>query len=68
MEQGNEFFLQIPANIDQEIAATEEIEFGKWWIFNYVLLGKDKHVADAFVNPVGTAVGFGCKKPRQPLR
>ena len=68
VEQGNELLLQVPAHIDQEVAATDQVEFGEGRVFDHVLLGKDQHVADAFVDAVGAAVGLGREKARQPLR
>ncbi len=68
VEQGNELLLQVPAHIDQEVAATDQVELGERRVFDHVLLGKDQHVADAFVDAIGAAAGLGREKPRQPLR
>ena len=56
VEQGDELLLQFPAHIDQQVAATDQVEFGERRVFDHVLLGKDHHVADAFVDAVGAAV------------
>ena len=68
MKQGDELLLQVAAHIDQKVAATDEVEFGEGRVFDHILLGKDQHVADAFVDAVGAALGFGREETRQPLR
>jgi len=68
MEKGEEFFLQFPSHVDEEIAAEDAVEFGKRRVFDHVLLGKNQHVADAFVDAIRTAVGLGRKKAGQPFR
>ena len=68
VEQGHELLLQVAAHIDEQIAAADEVDFGEGGIFDDVVLGKDQHVAEAFVDAVGAAVGFGRKEPRQPFR
>jgi len=55
--------MQVAAQIDQGVSATDEIEFGERRIFDDVLLGKDQHVADTFVYPV-SAAGRIYKKKR----
>ncbi len=67
IKQRNDLFLQIATHIDQEIAATDEIEFGERRVLDQILLGKDQHVTDAFVNAVNAAVRIGRKKTRQPF-
>ncbi len=68
MEQGKELLLQVPVHVNQEVAATDKVELGKWRIFDDILLGKDQHVADAFVDTVRAAVWFCRKKSGQPFR
>ena len=68
MEKGNEFFLQFRAQIDEQVAATDQVEFGERRVFQHVLLGKHQHVADAFVNAIGATVGLDGEKSRQPFR
>ena len=67
MEHGNKLLLQIAAHIDQEVATTNEIKFGEGRIFDHVMLGKNHHVANAFVDSVGAAVRLGYKKTRHPF-
>ena len=68
MEQRQDFLLQVPAHIDQQIAATDQIEPGERRVFDQVLLRKDQHVAEFFADAVGRAVRLRREKPRQPLR
>ena len=68
VEQRDELLLQVPAHIDQQVAATDQVEFGERRVFDHVLLGKDQHVADAFVDAVGAAVRLLGEKARQPFR
>ena len=68
VEQGDELLLQFPAHVDQQVAATDQVELGKRRVFDHVLLGKDQQVADAFVDAVGAAVRLLGEKARQPLR
>ena len=62
------FFCSSRAHIDQQVAATDQVEFGKRRVFDHVLLGKDQHVADALVDAVGAAVRLRGEKARQPFR
>ena len=68
VKQRNDLPLQFSAHIDQKVAATDQIEFGKGRVFNQVLLGKDQQVADAFVDAVEDAVWLLDEKPGQPFR
>ncbi len=62
-EQRDKLLLQFATHIDQQVATTNEIELGKGWVFDYVLLGKDHHIADAFVDAVNASIRFQSKKP-----
>ena len=68
MEQRNDTLLQLRAQIDQEVAATDQVESGKGRVSEQVMLGEDQQVADALVDAVGAAVGLGGEEARQPLR
>ena len=59
VEQGNELLLQVAAHIDQQVAATDQVEFGEGRILDHVLLGKDQHVADALCG-----CGRRCRRAR----
>ena len=66
MKQGDELLLQLAAHIDQQVAATDQIEFGERRILDHVLLGKDQQIADDLVDAIG-AVRILAEKARQPL-
>ena len=68
MEQGNHLLLQLAPHIDHEITTTDQVEFGKWRVFDHVLFGKNQRVADTLVDAIGFTVGFQRKKARQPFR
>ncbi len=68
VQQGNQLLLQFRAHIDQHVAATDQVEFGKGRVLDDVLLGKDHQIADAFVDAVGAAVRLLEEKARQPVR
>ena len=68
VEQGHELLLEIPAHIDQQVAATDQVQFGKRRVFDHVLLGKDQYVAEAFVDAIGRAVRLLDEKSRQSFR
>ena len=67
MKQEDQLLLQLRPQVDHEVAATDEVEFGEGRVLDHVLLGKDNHVADALADAVPGAVRFGGKKPRQSL-
>ena len=67
VEQRQEPLLQLDVQVDQQVAAADQVEFGKRRVLDQVLLGENQHVADVFVDPVARAVSLWCKKPRQPL-
>ena len=68
VEQGHELFLKVGTQIDQQVAATDQVKLGERRVLEHILLGKHQHVADALVNAVGTAVGLGGEKARQAFR
>ena len=49
------------------IAAGEQIKLGERRIFDHTMFGKDHHVADIFVDTIGAAARFDCKKTHQPV-
>ena len=57
--------MQFRRQIDQEIAADDEVELGKGGIHDDVLSGKGHHLANLLADPV--AVPFLDKKPLQAL-
>ncbi|MNQ72786.1 hypothetical protein D3C85_874980 [compost metagenome] len=68
VEQRNDLLLQFRAQIDQQIATTDQIQPGKRGVLDQILLGKDQHVADAFMNAIAASIGFQGEKPLQPFR
>ena len=68
MEQGDEILLQLAAHIDQQVAATDQVDLREGGVFDHILLGEDQHVADAFMDAIGAAVGIGFEEARQPYR
>ena len=68
VKQGNQLLLQVGAEINQKIAATDQVEFRERRILDEILLGEDQQVADSFVNAVSAAVGFERKEASQSLR
>ena len=65
VEKRDELLLQFRAQVDQHIAAADQIEFGKGRVFDDVLLGEHQQVTDGFIDAIGAANGFGGEKARQ---
>ena len=65
MEQGHDFSLQRGAEIDQHIAATDQVQIRKGRIGHHVLAGENAHLAHRFIDAVAA---FGLhEKPPHPL-
>ena len=62
VEQWDDFLLQLGGEVNEEVAAADEVEFGERRVFDDVVLGEDEHVADAFVQAVDAAVRIGGEK------
>ena len=62
MENGNQAFLQRRPQVDQHVAATDEVEFGKRRVFHHVLFREDAQFAHAFADLV---VGIHFVKKRR---
>ena len=60
--------MQLRVQINEQVAASDQVESGKGRVLDDVMLGKNQHVADAFVDAVGAAVGLGAEKARQSFR
>ncbi len=61
MKQRNELLLQVPAHVNHEVAATDEIKPGERRVLDHILLGEDQHVADVFVMSwAGISAGGTC--------
>jgi hypothetical protein len=65
VKDGHQLLLQRQAQIDQDVAADDQIQLRKRRVARQVLTGKDAHIAHRFVDPVSP---FGLdKEPPQPL-
>ena len=47
VEDGNKAFLEGGPQVDEHIAATDEVELGEGRVLYHVLLGEDAHFASA---------------------
>ena len=65
MKERHEFVLQFRGQIDQEVAADNNIQLGKGSVHDDVLRGKGNHFPDLFTDPVAVAVLD--KKTLQPF-
>ena len=52
VKEGDQFLLQIGVQIDQEIAATEQVKFGECRVFVDVMFGKDQEIANRFIDAI----------------
>ena len=66
VKQRNQFLLHLRRQIDQQVAAAQDIQLGKGRVHDEVLRRKDHHLPDLFAHPV--AALFLGEKPAQPLR
>ena len=66
MEQRKKFSLRLGIEIDQQIAAAQQIEFGKRRIFEHVMQREYRRLPDIFVNP--KAIPLGGEKSLQTIR
>ena len=66
VKQRQELFLQFRGQIDQQVAADQDIQLGKGGIHDDVLGGEGHHLADLFADPV--VVVLQDKKTLQPFR
>jgi hypothetical protein len=62
MEQADELLLQVPVQIDQQIAAADQIQIGERRVLDDVLLGKDQQIADGFPGAIEATVLVQGKK------
>ena len=66
VKQRNQFLLHLRGQIDQQVAAAQDVQLGKGRIHDEILRRKNHHLANLFAHPV--AVFFLGKEPAQPLR
>ena len=65
VKEGHQFFLQLRGQVDQEVAAAQDIELGEGGVHDDVLHGEDRHLPDIFGEAV--AVLFFDEEPSEPL-
>ena len=53
VKQGNNSLLGVRFQIDQQIAAGDQVHMRKWGIEKHVLRGKDDRGTQVFLDPVG---------------
>ena len=68
VKQRDQLLLQFCAQVNQQVAATDQVELGERRVLDHVLLREHQQVTNAFVDPVGAAVGLEREKSGQPLR
>lgn len=56
VEQGKKPLLRLSVQIDQQVAATDQIEPRKGWIFKHILFREDQEIANYFLSVVKSAV------------
>ena len=66
VKQRNEFLLHFRRQVDQQVAAAQDVQLGEGRVHDEVLRRKDHHLADLLAHPV--AVFFLDEEPAQPLR
>ena len=66
VKQRNQFLLHLRGQIDQQVAAAQNVQLGEGRIHDEILRRKDHHLADLFAHPVA-ALLLG-EEPLQPLR
>ena len=66
VKQRHEFLLHLRGEIDQQVAAAQNIQLGKGRVQDEALRGKDHHFPDLRAHPVAV-FNFG-KEPLEPLR
>jgi hypothetical protein len=66
VKQRKEFLLQLRGEVDQQVAAAQNIQLGKGRVHDEALRGKDHHFPDLRAHPV--AAFHRGKEPFQPLR
>ena len=66
IEQRQQLFLQLGTEIDQQVAAGEDIEFGEGRVGDDVLRGEHHHFADVLADAIAAAF-FGHEEALQPF-
>lgn len=66
MKQWDKFLLQLAAEVDEQVAAADEVQLRERRVPVHVLLGKDEQVSHVLVNPVFPA-GLGGEVVGEPF-
>jgi len=64
MKQRNQFSLHLRGQINQQVAAAQNVQLGEGRVHDEILRRKDHHLADLLAHPV--AVFFPGEEPLQP--
>ena len=56
MEQRQQLLLQFGLEVDQQIAAAQQVEAGEGWVHHQVLRREDDHLADLVAHPIAVIV------------
>src|SRR5262249_30101847 len=56
MKEGDDLPLQFWPQVDQQIAAANQVHTRKWRVFLHALHGKDDHLADLLADLVGAVI------------
>ena len=67
MKQRDQLLLQLGAQVNQQVTATDQVQLGKRRVFDDILFREHQHVPNALVHPVSVAFRLQCKKPGQAL-
>src|SRR5713226_7028221 len=66
MKDRHDSFLQNRPEVDQHVAATDDVDPRKRWILKEILSSEDTHITDRFVNSIATF--HVDEKAAQPFR
>ena len=66
MKQWNQLLLHLRRQVDQQVAATQDVQLGERRIHDQILRRENDHFPNLFTDPV--AMLFFCKEPAEPLR
>ena len=56
VKERDQFFLHLRVQVDQQVAADQDVELGEGRVHDHVLRGKDHHLADLLAHPVAVLV------------
>src|SRR6266542_7085267 len=65
MEKGQQSFLQFSGEINEQVTAAEQVEFGEGWIHDEILRREDYHLANFLADAIAPVLLR--KEPLQPF-